>query len=342
MMQDEEPAKANVAGILFSRDPLIVWGPATPPFLAGAGTTLAPYIGNRRAYFLFSPAWTRERDDLVRSDLKHIAQLRTQWPEHRHIVLCATRAELERFRAARQPAILCNANVFVNERRFDIQPARERDYDALYIGQLVPFKRHELCVGIERLALIYHRYSHPKTLDHAQRVRELLPTATYVNELDGEHRNLKDFEIVQWLSRAHVGICLSAEEGQNRATAEYVLSGLPVVSTPNLGGRNGLLRPSYWIEAAPEPRAVAAAVAELKARRLDPHAIRREAMALLAEDRQRLMQLIRAIYQNEGKIFPEHADWDQLYRRGTWPVATASRLMTGTAVSEAMPAAPTA
>jgi hypothetical protein len=94
--------------------------------------------------------------------------------------------------------------------------------------------------------------------------------------------------------------------------------------------------------AAPEAGAVAAAVAELKARRLDPQAIRREAMALLAEDRQRLMQLIRAIYQNEGKTFPEHADWDQLYRRGTWPVAAASRLMTGSAVSETTPAAPTA
>ncbi len=339
MMPDEEPAKIKVAGVLFSRDPLIVWGPSTPPYLAGPGTTLAPYIGNRRAYFLFSPAWTRERDDLVRGDLKHLAQLRAQWPEHRHVVLCATRAELELFRIARQPAILCTASVFVNEHRFDIQPVRERDYDAIYNGQLVPFKRHELCVGIERLALIYHRYSDPATAAYAQRVREMLPTATFVNELDGEHRNLKEPEIVQWLSRAHVGLCLSAEEGQNRSTAEYVLSGLPVVSSPNLGGRNGVLRLSYWIEAPPEPDAVAAAVAELKARRLDPHAIRREALELLDADRQRLIQLIRAIYRNEGKNFPEQADWDQLYRRGTWPVAQAGRLMAGSAVSETTAAA---
>ncbi len=339
MTPDEDPANAKVAGVLISRDPLIVWGPTTPPFLAGPGTTLAPYVGNRRAYFLLSPAWTRERDDLVRGDLKHIAQLRAQWPEHRHVVLCATRGELERYRIARQPAILCGGAAFVNEFTFDIQPERERDYDALYNGQLVPFKRHELCAGIERLALIYHRYSDPATLGHALRVKEMLPHATFVNELDGVHRNLKEPEIVQWLARAHVGLCLSAEEGQNRATAEYVLAGLPVVSTRNLGGRNELLRPSYWIEAAPEPDAVATAVAELKARRPDPHAIRREALEALAPSRRRLMQLVRAIYRAEGRTFPEGADWDQMYRRGTWPVFTAARLMAGSAVSETTPAA---
>lgn len=338
MAPDEVPAKAKVAGVLISRDPLIVWGPSTPPFLAGPGSTLAPYIGNRRAYFLFSPAWTREHDALVRGDLLHIAQLRTEWPEHRHVVLCATRAELERFRHARQPAILCTASVFVNEHKFVVQPPRERDYDALYNGQLVPFKRHELCVGIERLALIYHRWSDPESAGYAQRVRAMLPSATFVNELGGEHRNLREPEILEWMSRAHVGLCLSAEEGQNRSTAEYVLSGLPVVSTPNLGGRNGVLDPSYWIEAAPDPASVAAAVAALKARRPDPHAIRRKALELLAPDRQRLLQLIRAIYQNEGRTFPEQADWDQVFRRGTWPVFTAEKLMAGTAVSETTPA----
>ena len=75
-------------------------------------------------------------------------------------------------------------------------------------------------------------------------------------------------------------------------------------------------------------------MAELKARRVDPHAVRRKALELLAPDRQRLLQLIRAIYQNEGKVFPEAADWDQTFRRGTWPVFTAERLMAGTAVSE--------
>ena len=338
MMSDEQSAKAKVAGVLISRDPLILWGPSTPPFHAGPGTTLAPYIGNRRAYFLFSPAWTRERESLVRADLRHLSLLRAEWPEHRHVVLCATRAELELYRSMRQPAILCTANVFVNEHRFTVHPPRERDYDALYNGQLVPFKRHELCVGIERLALIYHRWADPESADYAQHVHAMLPSATFVNELDGEHRNLKEPEILQWLSRAHVGLCLSAEEGQNRSTAEYVLSGLPVVSTPNLGGRNGVLHPSYWIEAAPDPASIAAAVLELKARRVDPHAVRRKALELLAPDRERLMQLVRAIYRNEGRPFPEEADWDQMFRRGTWPVHTAEGLMAGMAVSETTPA----
>jgi hypothetical protein len=39
------------------------------------------------------------------------------------------------------------------------------------------------------------------------------------------------------------------------------------------------------------------------------------------------VQLIAAIFQEEGLPFPAGADWMQLFRRGTWPFKTADILM---------------
>jgi glycosyltransferase involved in cell wall biosynthesis len=41
----------------------------------------------------------------------------------------------------------------------------------------------------------------------------------------------------QGLARAVVGLCLSTVEGSNYASMEYMLAGLPIVSTPSIGGR---------------------------------------------------------------------------------------------------------
>jgi glycosyltransferase involved in cell wall biosynthesis len=339
-MPEINPAADSVTGSLVSRDPLIVWGPSLPPELAGPGTSLAPYIGNRRAYFLISPSWTREIDNLVSADIEHFAALRARWPEHRHIMLCNTRMELENYKKAGCPSIVCTANAFLNENTFDIAPNRRPEFDAIYNAQLVPFKRHELCTGIDSLALIYHRYSDPeKAAGYPDRVRAMLPRATFVNELDGPFRLLKEAEVAAWLGRARVGLILSKVEGQNRATAEYLLCGLPVVSTPNIGGRNRVLHPDYSIEAEPDPRAVAEAVARLIARRLDPRLIRRGVLGRLEADRKRLIQLIAAIFDAEGRAFPADADWRELFRRGAWPVHTVERLFAGTAVAETKAAA---
>lgn len=333
-MPEAETVDDRIPGFLISRDPLILWGPSTPPYLAGPGSRLGPHIGNQRAYFLFSPAWTRERDDLVRMDLRHLAELRARWPEHRHLVLLSTRAELERYRIARQPAAVCTASIFLDETIFDIQAGRVAEFDAIYNGQLVPFKRHELCVGVKSLALIYHRHSDPLPYDHAAKVREWLPHATFVNERDGPFHSLAPHEVASWLNRARVGLILSAQEGQNRATAEYLLCGLPVVTTPNIGGRNRVLHPSYAVEVQPDPEAVAKGVTDLIARQLDPYMIRRAVLERLEADRSRLLKIIAAIFEAEGKPFPENADWQQLYRRGTWPMQPVETLFASTAVAE--------
>ncbi|MEX2296206.1 MAG: hypothetical protein WD715_02250 [Dongiaceae bacterium] len=328
--------KVRVQGHMISRDPLIFWGPSDMPYPAGPGSSLGPFIGNRRAWFLLSPAWTREEEGLVEHDIAHFAALRALYPEHRYIVLCNTAAELENYRKRGQPAVITNAGMFTDERKYYVPKRAPKQFDAIYNATFAPYKQHHLCTGIASLGLIYHRYAQlGDQASHPDQVRAMLKHATFINELGGEFRYLSSDEIVTWLGRSHVALCLSAVEGHMQACTEYLLCGVPVVSIPNIGGRDWVLDPAYSIEAEPTPEAVAAAVQKLKGRKLDPNKIRAGVIAKLKSSRLRLLQLIAAIYQEENVPLPE-ADWVRIFRFSFWPHKTAADLLAEQAVSETM------
>lgn len=334
------PTSGNgLFGFLVARDPLIFWGPEWPGTPGGAASILASQVGNRRAYFLLRTIWSRETRAAVEKIAANFAALRSQYPEHRHVVLCNTRGELALLKSVGVPAILCSTLAFVDETQFDIRPDEPKAFEAVYNAALVPFKRHELCRDIPSIALIYHRY-HPERMrepGYEARLRSNLPHATFVNELGGEYRLLDPPEVAQWINRARVGLCLSAAEGAMRAAVEYLLCGLPVVSTPSVGGRERVFDPGWSRIAEATPAAVAGAVADMLQRRIDPRQIRRGTFERLRPDRIRLLQLIETIFREEGAAFPVHAPWEQIFRRGTWPWQPVDRSLAGPAIAELAP-----
>jgi glycosyltransferase involved in cell wall biosynthesis len=80
------------------------------------------------------------------------------------------------------------------------------------------------------------------------------------------------------------------------ATVEYLLCGLPVVSTASLGGRDTWLDPRFTRVVADDPQQIAAAVKDLIDRDLCPHMIRSETLIRMAEHRQRLVELGQQVY----------------------------------------------
>lgn len=337
------PPETPVAGFMVAREPLIVWGPNQPKRQAGPASVLADVVGNRRAYFLFALSTSREVGGDFDLDIAEIKRLRGLYPEHRHIALCNTRAEVDRFAAHDVSAILCSALAFVDETRYVPVKNPRKEFDALYIGTLTPVKRHELCRDIESLGLIYHWFgdasllSQPETL---ARYGAMLPRARFLNNEDGEHRLFGPEAVCEWINRARVGLCLSAHEGAMLATMEYLLSGIPVVSTPSIGGRDRVLDPRYTLIAEPDASAVAAAVRTLAGRLYDPQAIRKAAFDSMREDRIRLIRLIEAIYREEGVAFPANAPWLELYRRGAWPMTTVGQMLNSVPIAEMPPSSP--
>lgn len=333
MIDSPDPATPVVA-VLLSREPPILWGPCAPDLPAGPGTTLADAFGNRRVYFLVAPTWSMEaREEPY--EFEAIRALQARYSNQRYIVLCNTQAEVELCRGQSIPAILCSGNVFVDENIFTIDQKAIKQFDAIYNALFRPFKRHELCRNIESLGLIYYFFDDDPPMRPV--IEQMLPQATLINDLGGAYRNLPGREVATWLNRARVGLCLSETEGAMRASAEYLFCGIPVVTTPSKGGRDRMFTAENSITVDPTPDSVAQGVRELTRRSIQPTRIRHSAFRALRGDRIRLLQLAAAIHAEEGVRFATGADWQQLFRRGTWPQTTVGDLFATPAVSETRP-----
>ena len=93
------------------------------------------------------------------------------------------------------------------------------------------------------------------------------------------------------------------------ASAEYLLAGLPVVTTRSRGGRDQFFHPDYVTTVEDTPEAVAAAVLDFKERKLDPFVIRNRTIALFREHRRRLVARLSEIAQTDLFPLADQALW---------------------------------
>ncbi|MFA6929724.1 MAG: hypothetical protein WCT05_05310 [Lentisphaeria bacterium] len=188
-------------------------------------------------------------------------------------------------------AVYCHQNAFLDERRYPIIPSLIKEYKAIYIARITPFKRHNLARLIRPLKLV-GTWSIPEA-DFALSTLRVLSFA--------EHQHYVPARCIsREINRASTGLCLSAEEGAMFVSAEYLLSGIPAVSTANLGGRECLLPEPYWLRAEDTPEGVAAAVETMIARQLPAGEIRAAMLAKMAKPRQTLCQLLDELYAKQG------------------------------------------
>lgn len=84
------------------------------------------------------------------------------------------------------------------------------------------------------------------------------------------------------------------------AAVEYMLSGLPVVTTPNLGGRDMFLDPDISIVAQPNPREIAQAVSALIERNIPKDVVHEKILSRILVERGRFLQLLDDILEIEN------------------------------------------
>ena len=132
-----------------------------------------------------------------------------------------------------------NHNLYINEHLY--KPLAEpKIYDAIYTAQLAAFKRLALAKQVERLMVVSYGgdlHAYCPDLQHAEFNREFLPRP----------------ELARKYNQAYAGLCLSAQEGAMLASCEYLLCGIPVVSTPSQGGRDEFLVPRTRLSCLPIP-----------------------------------------------------------------------------------------
>jgi len=179
-----------------------------------------------------------------------------------------------------------SSSLYVNEHIYKLLDELKH-YDAIYIAQLLPFKRHWLAKDIERLMIVSYGGDLPTfcpELAHAEYNKEFIPRP----------------ELAKKINQACAGLCLSAEEGAMYASVEYLLCGIPVVSTPSKGGRDEFFNEQNSIIVPPQADAVAQAVQRWQASPPNPHTIREQTLKQLNNVRLGLCTYVAKIIEGEG------------------------------------------
>ena len=222
---------------------------------------------------------------------------------------------MEAFRSFGLDVIFCNHNCLLDERSFRHFSDVEKKYDAVYDGRFIEFKRHYLASKIDKLALIYAQNlftEHDR--DFFIKTKEMLPGGHYFNhDESGQYRQLNAKDITKCLNECRVGLCLSAVEGAMYAAGQYLLSGLPVVSTKSLGGRDVFFDDGYVAIVEATPDSVKRGVDELISQNVSPAFIRAKTIEKMNIHRQEFISLVQSIFDREGVTRSFQAEWDSVF-----------------------------
>jgi glycosyltransferase involved in cell wall biosynthesis len=289
---------------VLQRDPLILYSGVSPSAPLGLASLMPPEFGAMRATFLLSPTWTIESENAIRTVRRLAIGHRGRSPGQTLLFLCNSPNEVALLQRFGEAAILHNKTSATSEAIFRPLPDVAVEFDAIYNAQIAPFKRHELSLEIERCAFIYYRDSSTAESERAliERHKAAAPGHVFLNALDDSGRPVRfdQATVNRHLNRAAVGLCLSAREGAMFASTEYMLAGLPVVSTPSLGGRDTYFEDDYCIIAPADPRSIRDAVAALAARCIPRDYVRSRTLAKVEKDRARFIEIINRILAEAG------------------------------------------
>ena len=333
------PSSFPGTGVI-SLNPLVTFTKRHPPTPIGLVGGCPELFAGRRSLHFISVSWT-----LYPADIEEIAR---EWrrvsgllPEAMIVFMTNSDYDLVRLSKEGVPAMACNSAMFVDEQVF--KPVLSFDfsdaaYDAIYNARFAAYKRHELARLIDNLALIYDESFDEKDAQHESATRAALPRAHYINHEHGRGRYVRlDKKVIALeVNRARCGLCLSSVEGSMCGSMEYLLCGIPVVSTHSLGGRDRYYQAPYVIEVADDAQAVREAVGELKRRKLNKLAIRDHVGCIVEFERRNFLKAVNDLARAHfgvGHLFeslasfikaePFTAPQEEWSRRKLAPVAEA-------------------
>ena len=250
-------------------------------------------------HLLVQPAWNV--DERYASELRRdVDAVRERFDHVAVCMLAPTEDALEVFRGDGIAAVHCSQNALVREDIFYPMPGRVQHFDAIYDAKWADYKRHQLAGDIESLALLAYPLPEACTLEYYRMALAAVRHAKwFTRPWVTDEPFLTPHEVNAVYNQCRVGLCLSFEEGPNYASIQYLLAGLPVVTTANIGGRDEFLDPTTarWVD--DDPREVADAVRELTTDFIDPFAIRAHALAKVDEHRERLRQWMGTIVDGD-------------------------------------------
>jgi len=204
-------------------------------------------------------------------------------------VLGNTREETEAAAACGFRSSWVHNNCWLDETVF--RPiARPKQYRAIMIAQNVDYKRPWLAARVDGLAYVETERFH---LSNPAVIGRLNPAARF--------SSLPTRELVDLINASRTGLILSDIEGGCFASSECLMCGIPVVSTPSVGGRDVYYDEGNSLIVEPTEDAVAAGVERMISRPADPTKISSRHAELSREFRDRFArEVIATIFAETG------------------------------------------
>lgn len=189
---------------------------------------------------------------------------------------------------------LINHNCWLDE---SIIPCckREKEYDAILVARPAEFKRHFLASKVNNLAIVASGANHNKN------ITQKMPEARYRTT-----HHISENDVFDLINKARCSLCLSAKEGACFSSSEYLLCGIPVVSTKSVGGRDFWYNDYNSIVCEPNEDEISNAVNFFVANPRDCNKIRQDHINLSIQQRQLFVQSLQNVF-NKYNI-KENAD----------------------------------
>jgi len=196
-----------------------------------------------------------------------------------------------------------NHNAFLDETLVMRPLELDKKFDAIYVARLIEWKRHYLAAGIPNLALVGGK-------THGASASRNIPPHVYLNSSP-----LTPEEVCTKINESRCGLVLSEMEGASFASSEYLLCGVPVVSTESKGGRDVWYNDYNAKIVAPNASAVKEAVEFFVANPRDPMIVRDQHIQQANHYRENFVELLHQTllgceidYIDAAKYFKASAD----------------------------------
>lgn len=234
---------------------------------------------------LLQLGWSAELPEVALELKNRLAEARTAFPEARFIILANAEQEVAIIKEFAE-VYLAQHNAFLDPRRYPLAKKGPKEYNALYIARITPFKRHALALQIKNLHLI-GSFSE-KERDYFEDTIKDFSNARWTQKVSS-------FLIGREICKAACGLALSAIEGAMFSCGEYTLCGIPVVNTRNRGGRDTLL-PEFAVKVAEDtPESVAQMVEYWVDNPIDPAEIRQGFLDKALPQKEAVRELVNSI-----------------------------------------------
>lgn len=220
-----------------------------------------------------------------------MAQAHRLFPEARIVFLVNEKEAIPILKDSAE-CVWCHQNAFLDPGRYPLAKG-VRQFDAIYVARITPFKRHALAAKVPNLHLV-GAHSIPET-DYFNDIMRTVPHARWDEKVNS-------WLVGRHMAKASCGLALSSIEGAMFVCGEYSLCGLPVVNTKNIGGRDLMLPEFSEFKVEDTPESVAEGVEHWKANPVPPQEIREAFLRMAAEHRAVLDDLLASIAGRRVKV----------------------------------------